>query len=87
MWQCDNCGYTDEDGSTFEEEIDEENPEQVVHYCPECGSDEVYQVDADDDEEDDDEELDEAEEEEDDEDWDEDEDDYEDDDLDEDESW
>ena len=88
MWQCDNCGYTDEDGSTFEEEIDEENPEQVVHYCPECGSDEVYQVDADDDEEDDDDdELEEAEEEEDDEDWDEDEDDYEDDDLDEDESW
>ena len=85
MWQCDNCGYTDEDGTTFEEEIDEENPEEVVRYCPECGSDEVYQVDEDDigDEED---YEDEEEDEEEDDDWD-DEDYDEDDDLDEDENW
>ena len=44
MWQCDNCGYTDEDGSTFEEET-EESLEDAVHFCPECGSDEVFQVD------------------------------------------
>ena len=49
MWQCANCGYTDEDGSTFEEEIDPENPDEIVRYCPECGSDEVYQVDEEDD--------------------------------------
>lgn len=40
MWQCDNCGYTDEDGTTFEEET-EESLEDTVRYCPECGSDEV----------------------------------------------
>ena len=40
MWQCDNCGYTDEDGATFEEET-EESLEDTVRYCPECGSDEV----------------------------------------------
>jgi len=89
MWQCDNCGYTDEDGTTFEEEVDEENPDEVVRYCPECGSDEVYQVEEDeigDEEEFEDEE--DEDEEEDDEDWDEDDEDYdEDDDLDEDESW
>ena len=47
MWQCDNCGYTDENGTTFEEELDPESGENV-RYCPECGSDEVYQVDEDD---------------------------------------
>jgi ribosomal protein S27AE len=41
MWQCDNCGYTDEDGTTFEEET-EESLEDTVRYCPECGSDEVF---------------------------------------------
>ena len=46
MWQCDNCGYTDEDGSSFEEDLDAESGEKV-RYCPECGSDEVYQVDED----------------------------------------
>ena len=58
MWQCDNCGYTDEDGATFEEEPKGSNPEAPVRYCPECGSDEVYAVEEDeedlDDEEDDD---------------------------------
>jgi|GEM_PF-1137625 len=44
MWQCDNCGYTDEDGTTFEEET-EEGMEEPVRYCPECGSDEVFLVD------------------------------------------
>ena len=44
MWQCDNCGYTDEDGTTFEEET-EESLEDAVRYCPECGSDEVFLVD------------------------------------------
>jgi len=44
MWQCDNCGYTDEDGTTFEEET-EEALEDAVRYCPECGSDEVFLVD------------------------------------------
>jgi hypothetical protein len=44
MWQCDNCGYTDEDGTTFEEER-EEGVEGPVRYCPECGSDEVFLVD------------------------------------------
>jgi len=57
MWQCDNCGYTDEDGTTFEEET-EEGSEDTVRYCPECGSDEVFMVDeegeGDDDFEDDD---------------------------------
>ncbi len=84
MWQCDNCGYTDENGTTFEEEVSEDNPAEVVRYCPECGSDEVYAVDddeeenLDEDEEDDDfedddeEDLDEDEDE--DEDWDDDED-------------
>ena len=52
MWQCDNCGYTDEDGTTFEEET-EEGMEEPVRYCPECGSDEVFLVD--DEDEDDDE--------------------------------
>jgi hypothetical protein len=46
MWQCDNCGYTDEDATTFEEEYDAESGE-TVRYCPECGSDEVFQVDED----------------------------------------
>ena len=67
MWQCDNCGYTDEDGATFDEEPKGTVPEEVVRYCPECGSDEVYAVEEDeedlDDEEDDDD---------DEEDWDED---------------
>ena len=71
MWQCDNCGYTDEDGTTFEEEASETNPDEVVRYCPECGSDEVYPVEEEDDDFEDDEEE-EEEEEEDDEDWDED---------------
>jgi hypothetical protein len=62
MWQCENCGYTDEDGTTFEVEVDEDNPEESVRYCPECGSDEVYQVD--DGEEEDEEEEEEAAEEE-----------------------
>ncbi len=44
MWQCDNCGYTDEDGTTFDEET-EKGQEDAVRYCPECGSDEVFQVD------------------------------------------
>jgi rubredoxin len=68
MWQCDNCGYTDEDGATFEEEPKGSTPDAVVRYCPECGSDEVYAVEEDeedlDDEEDDDDD--------DEEDWDED---------------
>ena len=34
MWQCDNCGYTDEDGSTFEEEYDRES-EDTLRFCPE----------------------------------------------------
>jgi RNase P subunit RPR2 len=76
MWQCDNCGYTDEDGSTFEEEASETNPDEVVRYCPECGSDEVYAVEEEDDEDfeedEEEEEEEEDEEEEDDEDWDED---------------
>jgi ribosomal protein S27AE len=46
MWQCDNCGYTDEDVSSFEEET-EEGIEDTVRYCPECGSDEVFLVDDD----------------------------------------
>jgi ribosomal protein S27AE len=70
MWQCDNCGYTDEDGATFEEEPNETNPEEIVRYCPECGSDEVYAVEEEDDDDPDEEE--EEEEEEDDEDWEED---------------
>ena len=88
MWQCDNCGYTDEDGTTFEEEIDEENPDEVVRYCPECGSDEVYQVEEDEigDEEEYEDDEEEEEDEDEDEDWD-DEDYDEDDDLDEDENW
>lgn len=59
MWQCDNCGYTDEDGGSFEEET-QEGVEDSVRYCPECGSDEVFEVDDDqdpddlDDEDDDD---------------------------------
>ena len=58
MWQCDNCGYTDEDGTTFEEEASETNPDEVVRYCPECGSDEVYPVEEEDDDfEDDDDEV------------------------------
>ena len=44
MWQCDNCGYTDEDGSSFEEET-EPGQKDAVRYCPECGSDEVFMVD------------------------------------------
>ena len=55
MWQCDNCGYTDEDGTTFEEET-EEGMEEPVRYCPECGSDEVFLVDDEDDEDEADEE-------------------------------
>jgi len=56
MWQCDNCGYTDEEGVTFEEETSTENPEETVRYCPECGSDEVFLVEEmDEDDEDDDE--------------------------------
>jgi ribosomal protein S27AE len=50
MWQCDNCGYTDEDGTTFEEET-EEGMEEPVRYCPECGSDEVFLVDDEDEDE------------------------------------
>ncbi len=50
MWQCDNCGYTDEDGKSFEADFDPEAGENV-RYCPECGSDEVYQVDDEDGEE------------------------------------
>lgn len=53
MWQCDNCGYTDEDGTTFEEET-EEGSEDTVRYCPECGSDEVFMVEEEGDGEDDD---------------------------------
>jgi ribosomal protein L37AE/L43A len=48
MWQCDNCGYTDEDGTTFEEET-EEGSDETVRYCPECGSDEVFMVEEGDD--------------------------------------
>jgi hypothetical protein len=44
MWQCENCGYTDDDGSTFEVEVDDESSE-TVRYCPECGSDEVFLMD------------------------------------------
>jgi len=44
MWQCDNCGYTDDDGTTFEAET-EEGSTETVRYCPECGSDEVFMVD------------------------------------------
>jgi ribosomal protein S27AE len=56
MWQCDNCGYTDEEGVTFDEETSEENPAETVRYCPECGSDDVFLVedmDEDDEEEED----------------------------------
>jgi hypothetical protein len=53
MWQCDNCGYTDEDVTAFEEDT-EEGLEEPVRYCPECGSDEIFQVDDDDDDGDDD---------------------------------
>jgi predicted nucleic acid-binding Zn-ribbon protein len=78
MWQCDNCGYTDEDGTTFEEET-EEGSEETVRYCPECGSDEVFIVDeegeGDDDFEDDGEEEDDEEEGDDADNWDDDEDD------------
>jgi len=48
MWQCDNCGYTDEDGTTFEEDAGE-GVGETVRYCPECGSDEVFMVDEDED--------------------------------------
>ena len=44
MRQCDNCGYTDEDGGSFEEET-EVGQKDAVRYCPECGSDEVFMVD------------------------------------------
>ncbi len=69
MWQCDNCGYTDEDGATFEEEPKGTGPEAAVRYCPECGSDEVYAVEEDEEDLDDDEE---DEDDDDEEDWDED---------------
>ena len=51
MWQCDNCGYTDEDGTTFEEQVTEngEDEEETSRFCPECGSDEVFEVDEDED--------------------------------------
>jgi len=49
MWQCDNCGYNDEEGTTFEEEI-EAGPGPAVRFCPECGSDEVFLVDEEDNE-------------------------------------
>ena len=49
MWQCDNCGYTDENGTTFEEET-EEGMDETIRYCPECGSDEVFLVDDEDEE-------------------------------------
>ena len=56
MWQCDNCGYTDEEGTTFEmhneQDEDTDDEEEVVQYCPECGSDEVFLVDEDPEEED-----------------------------------
>ena len=70
MWQCDNCGYTDEDGTTFEEEVVEsseasDEAQEAVRYCPECGSDEVFLVE----EEDDPVPVDDAEDEEEDLDW------------------
>ncbi len=84
MWQCDNCGYTDEDGTTFEKEVSEENPDEVIRYCPECGSDEVYMIDEEDDEElfedeeedEDEEDDDDDDDDDDDEDWDDSDDDY-----------
>lgn len=72
MWQCDNCGYTDEDGATFEEEPKGAKSEVPVRYCPECGSDEVYAVEEDEEDLDEDDDEDEDEEDDDEEDWDED---------------
>jgi len=43
MWTCQNCGFSDENGDSFEEEYDPES-EETVRYCPECGSDEVFLV-------------------------------------------
>jgi Zn finger protein HypA/HybF involved in hydrogenase expression len=68
MWQCDNCGYTDEDVTAFEEDT-EEGLEDTVRYCPECGSDEVFQVDDDEAEVEVSEVVEEEEEEDDDDDW------------------
>jgi len=43
MWTCQNCGYSEEAGDSFEEELDDDG--EVLRYCPECGSDEVVRGD------------------------------------------
>ncbi|NNF08219.1 MAG: hypothetical protein HKN21_15755 [Candidatus Eisenbacteria bacterium] len=46
MWTCQNCGYSDETGETFESEFQDMTGE-TVRYCPECGSDEVFFIEGD----------------------------------------